>query len=156
MADTPQAAMREAKLKGNLGVNPKYTVTWHGVLNIAEVVGALSALVVIMLSTNQSTAAKLMVVVSFADGYTSLVMLMGGIVSPYTQAYLPLSLYFLLYHLVGSCFLLLSSGWLMGKANGEILMQAAAGAGITAGVSHFVHGLYTFVTVFRQPIGPPP
>ncbi|XP_037573023.2 uncharacterized protein LOC119455673 [Dermacentor silvarum] len=104
-----------------------------------------------MLSSNESVAAELMVVSSFAYGYISLMMLVGGIVSPYTQALLPLSLYYLLYHLIGSAFLLLSGGWLMGAAKGEILMQVASGSGICCGIIHFLHGLYTFVTVFRQP-----
>lgn len=34
-----------------------------------------------------------MLVVSFSYTYVSAVMLMGGMASPYTQAYLPLSLY---------------------------------------------------------------
>ncbi|XP_050036078.1 uncharacterized protein [Dermacentor andersoni] len=104
-----------------------------------------------MLSSNDSLAAELMVVSSFAYGYISLMMLAGGIVSPYTQALLPLSLYYLLYHLIGSAFLLLSGGWLMGVAKGEFLMQVAAGSGIGCGIMHFLHGLYTFVTVFHQP-----
>ncbi|KAH6930277.1 hypothetical protein HPB50_012289 [Hyalomma asiaticum] len=151
MADTPQAALKEAKRQSNLSVNPKYTVTWHGFLNMGEVGTAMAALVAVMLSSNESTAAELMVVSSFAYGYISIMMLAGGIVSPYTQALLPLSLYFLLYHLIGSAFLLLSGGWLMGVAKGEFLMQVASGAGIGCGVMHFLHGLYTFVTVFNQP-----
>ncbi|XP_050034492.2 uncharacterized protein [Dermacentor andersoni] len=151
MADTPQAALKEAKQQSNLSVNPKYTVTWHGFLNICEIVTAITALVAVMLSSNESLAAELMVVSSFAYGYVSLMMLAGGIVSPYTQALLPLSLYFLLYHLIGSAFLLLSGGWLMGVAKGEFLMQVAAGAGIGCGIMHFLHGFYTFVTVFHQP-----
>ncbi|XP_075749368.1 uncharacterized protein LOC142814489 isoform X1 [Rhipicephalus microplus] len=126
MAETPQAALKEAKRQSNLSVNPKYTVTWHGFLNIGEVGTAMVALVAVMLSSNETTAAELMVVSSFAYGYVSIMMLAGGIVSPYTQALLPLSLYFLLYHLIGSGFLLLSGGWLMGVANGEFLMQVAA------------------------------
>ncbi|XP_070393464.1 uncharacterized protein [Dermacentor albipictus] len=93
MADTPQAALKEAKRQSNLSVNPKYTVTWHGFLNIAEIVTAIAALVAVMLSSNETLAAELMVVSSFAYGYVSLIMLAGGIVSPYTQALLPLSLY---------------------------------------------------------------
>ncbi|XP_070393453.1 uncharacterized protein [Dermacentor albipictus] len=151
MADTPQAALKEAKRQSNLSVNPKYTVTWHGFLNIAEVVTAISALVAVMLSSNETLAAELTVVSSFAYGYVSLIMLAGGIVSPYSQALLPLSLYFLLYHLIGSAFLLLSGGWLMGVAKGEFLMQVAAGSGIGCGIMHFLHGLYVFVTVFHQP-----
>ncbi|KAH7946126.1 hypothetical protein HPB49_020570 [Dermacentor silvarum] len=89
---------------------------------------AITALVAVMLSSNESVAAELMVVSSFAYGYISLMMLVGGIVSPYTQALLPLSLYYLLYHLIGSAFLLLSGGWLMGAAKGEILMQVASAA----------------------------
>ncbi|KAH8023634.1 hypothetical protein HPB51_015130 [Rhipicephalus microplus] len=137
MAETPQAALKEAKRQSNLSVNPKYTVTWHGFLNIGEVGTAMVALVAVMLSSNETTAAELMVVSSFAYGYVSIMMLAGGIVSPYTQALLPLSLYFLLYHLIGSGFLLLSGGWLMGVANGEFLMQVACCECVRGGIVMF-------------------
>ncbi|XP_077564426.1 uncharacterized protein LOC144179875 [Haemaphysalis longicornis] len=151
MADTPQAQMRAAKKVSNLAVNPRYTVTAHGFMNIIETGAAITSLVAVLLSTDDGTSSKLMLVVAFAYGYTSLVMLMGGIISPYTQAYLPLSLYSLLYHLVGSGFLLITGGWLMGAAKGGFLMQLAAGSGVGCGVVHFFHGLYTFVTVFNKP-----
>ncbi|XP_040354657.1 uncharacterized protein LOC121045666 [Ixodes scapularis] len=152
MSDTPTEALKDAKKSSKVAVNPKYTVTKHGMLNIAEVCAAVASVVCVLLSGSEQTASRVTLMVSFAFAYVSSVMLLGGISSPYTQAYLPLSLYFLLYHLVGSGFFLITSGWLLSVAKKEVLDKVAAGLGLGSGVVHFLHGLYTFATVFNQPV----
>ncbi|KAG0410883.1 hypothetical protein HPB47_011999, partial [Ixodes persulcatus] len=158
MSDAPTEALKDAKKSSKVAINPKYTVTKHGMLNIAEVVrtiyagAAVASVVCVLLSGSEQTASRVTLMVSFAFAYVSSVMLLGGISSPYTQAYLPLSLYFLLYHLVGSGFFLITSGWLLSVAKEEVLDKVAAGLGLGSGVVHFLHGLYTFATVFNQPV----
>ncbi|CAN8002964.1 unnamed protein product [Ixodes hexagonus] len=131
----------------------KGDVRKHGILNIFEVTAPLAVLACVLLSSNDATPSRLLMVVSFAYAYVSTVMLAGGIVSPFTQARLRLSLYFLLYHLVGSGFFVISGGWLLSDTKGEALAGLAGTIALASGVVHFLHGLVAFVAAFNnQPV----
>ncbi|XP_064486781.1 uncharacterized protein LOC135399047 isoform X2 [Ornithodoros turicata] len=159
MTTAPAVALKGAKVEKGMGVNPTYICTKHGLLNILEVVFPLITLILALVSELESTSTRLLLLITFSYLYTSTCMLMGGICSPYTQAYLPLSLYFMLYHLVGSCFFLVAASWIMTSSEDHGVAKAAAGTGIVVAIVHFIHGLFTFMTVFNVaevPEGPPP
>ncbi|KAG0412819.1 hypothetical protein HPB47_010053, partial [Ixodes persulcatus] len=102
----------------------------------------LVVLACVLLSSNVATPSRLLMVVSFAYAYVSTVMLAGGIVSPFTQTHLRLSLYFLLYHIVGSGFFVLSGGWLLTDTRGEVF------AGVAGGLSMLLFVMLNFLGNF--------
>ncbi|EEC15767.1 hypothetical protein IscW_ISCW012903 [Ixodes scapularis] len=128
-----------------------HNLTKHGILNIVEVTAPLVVLACVLLSSNVATPSRLLMVVSFAYAYVSTVMLAGGLVSPFTQTHLRLSLYFLLYHIVGSGFFVLSGGWLLTDIRGEVFAGVAGAIALACGVVHFLHGFMVFVAVLNQP-----
>ncbi|XP_077483910.1 uncharacterized protein LOC144093981 [Amblyomma americanum] len=147
----PDVVLWAAAQSDYIGFNPWFATGVVGMIHVAETVLGFTALALLMFSPTLGLAHRTLLVTSFCMSYTSLLMLLGSMSSPFTDTYMPLSLYFFLFHLVAIIFYSGTALYTFWRSGEDTFSKLAAVAGAFAGYSHYLHAQRCFVRVFNQP-----
>ncbi|XP_065285594.1 uncharacterized protein [Dermacentor albipictus] len=147
----PDVVLWAAEQSDYIGFNPWFVTTVVGMINVAETLFGFTALVLLMFSPTLGLAHRTLLVTSFCMSYTSLVLLLGSLSAPFTDTYLPLSLYFFLFQLVAVAFYFISAFYTIWKSGDDTYGKLAAVAAALAGCSHYLHAKRCYIRVFNQP-----
>lgn len=121
----PDVVLWAAEQSDYVGYNPWYAATSTGIINVGEAV--LPACIVgLLLSAPLLLPQRTLLAVAFAFGHVSLLMLLGALSSPFTDTYMPLSLYFFLFQMVGCIFYLVASANVLWNAGDDVPGKIAA------------------------------
>ncbi|KAL1428967.1 hypothetical protein MTO96_016710 [Rhipicephalus appendiculatus] len=89
----PDVVLWAAEQSDYVGFNPWFVTTVVGMINVAETLFGFAALALLLFSPTLTLAHRTLLVTSSCMSYTSLVLLLGSMSAPFTDTYMPLTLY---------------------------------------------------------------